>query len=340
MGAAKHSKFVSTALGLGVSLAVIVWMVYAVDWSEVAAQLAQSHYLVFIPVTFALIGHYVIRALRWKYLLPYDKRITMRQLFDGIMIGNFANYILPLRAGEFIRPFILSHEGSVSFSSGLVSVVIERFFDLSFVLLSFVVMVFFIPDVPLLVQQGATALTLLAIALLVFMLVGTLMPKTAERWIDFGIDFLPTKARPPLKKFCHDFIEGAAILAEDKRIFKVLFLSILVWATSYLIMYFYLFVYAAPPHPDAHSFWLAVTLGIVVALAVAAPSAPGFIGVYQAGCIAGFALFGISKEAGVAYAILTHLYQYVFFCVYGVYYLLRGSVSFADLRSAASSRSS
>ncbi|MBN8548832.1 MAG: flippase-like domain-containing protein [Deltaproteobacteria bacterium] len=325
----------STLLGLGVSLGLVVWMYFAIEWGEVGTQLANSHYWLLIPVSFVMIGHYILRALRWRYLLPHTERVPLRVLFDGIMVGNFANYILPLRAGEFIRPFILSRESSHSFSTGLVSVVIERFFDLATVLLSFAVMVFFIPEVPPIVQQGASALTVVAGALLVFMLVGTLMPKTAERWIDFGIDFLPAKFRPGIKKFCHDFIEGAAVLGEKGRIWKVLALTAAVWLSSYLIMYLYLFVYAAPDHPAAHSLWLALALGVVVALAVAAPSAPGFIGVYQAGCIASFALFGISKEAGAAFAILTHVYQYLFFCLYGIYYLLHGNVSLADLRGAA-----
>lgn len=311
-------------------------MYLAIDWKEVGGQLADSHYLLFFPISLVVIAHYLIRALRWRYLLPSAEKVPLRELFDGIMVGNFANYILPLRAGEFIRPFILSHGSSHSFSTALVSVVIERFFDLATVLLSFAVMVFFIPEVPPIVHQGASALTVVALALLAFMLVGTLMPKTAERWIDFGIDFLPSKFQAGIKKFCHDFIEGAAVLGEKGRIFKVLGLTAAVWFSSYLIMYLYLFVYAAPPNPDAHSIWLALTLGVVVALAVAAPSAPGFIGVYQAGCIASFALFGISKEAGAAFAILTHLYQYIFFGLYGVYYLVHGNVSLADLRTATS----
>lgn len=333
-----RSKLFSTLLGLLVSAAVIVWMVYAIEWSEVASQLAESHYLLLIPVTVVYMGHFALRALRWRYLLPDEPpqdRVSLKRLLDALMLGNFANYILPLRAGEFIRPFVLSQDSRHSFSTGLVSVVIERFFDLSFVLLSFVVMVFFVPDVPPIVQQGASVLSVLAVGLLAFMLVGTLMPQTAEKIIDYFIDFFPARVRVPLKKFCHDFIEGAAVLGQKGRMLKVLLLTIAVWLSSYFVMYLYLFVYAAPPHPAAQSVWLAIALGVVVALAVAAPSAPGFIGVYQAGCIASFALFGIEKEAGAAFAILTHVYQYVLFCAYGVYCILSGSISLGDLRSAA-----
>lgn len=336
MAKSKKSQILSTLLGIAISAGVILWMVYAIEWSEVSTQLANSHYWLFIPISFVLVLHFVLRALRWRCLLPGSQPIRTRDLFDGIMVGNFANYILPLRAGEFIRPLILIQHSSHSFSTGLVSVVIERFFDLSAVLLSFAAMAYFIPDVPTIVQQGATVLSLVAVGLLGFMLVGTLMPKTAEKLIDYGIDFLPDKFRVPMKKFCHDFIEGAAVLGEKGRILKVLAYTGLVWASNYFIIYLYLFVYAAPAHPAAQSIWLALAIGVVVALAVAAPSAPGFIGVYQGGCIAAFALFGISKEAGAAFAILTHVYQYIFFCLYGVYFLTAGNVSLGDLREAAS----
>ncbi len=331
MGKAARSKTLSSLFGLLVSAAVIVWLYYSINWSEVGTQLANSHYTLLLPISLLLVGHFVLRAMRWRWLLPGNEAIPTRQLFDSIMVGTFANFILPLRAGEFIRPLLLTQNSGHSFSTGLVSVVIERFFDLSAVLLSFAIMTYFVPQVPDLVHQGAAALTVLAIALLAFMLIGTMLPKAAERLVDFFIDLLPGKLREPLKKFSHDFIEGAAVLSQQGRMVKVLFLSALIWITNYLIMWAYLFVYDAPASPHAHSLWLAVTVGVVLALAVAAPSAPGFIGVYQAGCIAGFALLGIDKEPATAFAIITHVYQYVFFCAYGVYFMISKEVSFGDL---------
>lgn len=331
----------STLIGVLVSTGVIVWMYLTIDWTMVGVQLARSDYRMLIPITAVLVAHFVLRAMRWRWLLPGNERISLRDLFDSIMVGTFANFILPLRAGEFIRPLLLSQRSKHSFSTGLVSVVIERFFDLCMVLLSFAVMAFVLPDVPELIQQGASALTLLAVILLAFMLIGILGPKTAEGIVDFFIDYLPEKSRTPLKKFSHDFIEGGAVLATEGRIGKVLLYTLIIWATNYLILYLFLFVYDAPAHPYAQSMGLAIAVGVVLALAVAAPSAPGFIGVYQAGCIIGFALFGIKKEPATAFAIITHVYQYIFFCAYGIYFLMTRDLTLGDLtKGRASSASS
>ena len=73
-------------------------------------------------------------------------------------------------------------------------------------------------------------------------------------------------------------------------------------------------------------------MGVMTALAVAAPSAPGFIGVYQAGCVAALALFGISKEIGIAFSLVTHAYQFVIIVGLGVISLARNGLGLGDLQ--------
>jgi hypothetical protein len=82
------------------------------------------------------------------------------------------------------------------------------------------------------------------------------------------------------------------------------------------------------------SIWVATTVTVFVALAVAAPSAPGFIGVYQAGCASGFLLFGLNQETALAYAILTHVIHFIIYVIFGVWALVKYDLSFSDLKSA------
>lgn len=328
-----RKSVVQGGLGLLVSGGLVLWMCFSLDWSEVGGHLVGMRYWIFAPATAVFVLHFVGRAWRWRFLLPAGGRVPLRSSFDSIMVGNFATYILPLRAGEFIRPYMLSMNTSYSFPAAFVSVVIERFFDLGAVLLSFAVMVLYVPGLPEWVHKGAAALGVLAAAIAVFIVAGSFFSERILALCRLFLRPLPLKLGAAVTKFLEEFLEGARVLRGARTLFAVVALTAVVWGLCYLMTYLLLLL-----SPDfAPSAWLAVSIGVIVALAVAAPSAPGFVGVYQVGCIAAFQLFGVSREAAVAYALVTHLYQYVLVVVFGMVGLMRNGLSLKDLSARPTS---
>lgn len=323
------SRVFHSALGMAVSGILIGVLVYALDWPEVWRHLKSAHLWVLIPSLLLLWCHYWLRAWRWKYLLPPTDTVQWQRMFDSIMVGNFATYILPLRAGEFVRPYLLTRYSPHSFSTCFISVVVERFFDLSIVLLSFAVMVVYVPGVPDWVNKGALLLSVLALGILVFISLGALFPAQIERLLTVLLKPFPAKLSGFVQRFARDLLRGALVLRSFSNIVRITALSLAVWGSCYLLFYLFFFFFDIPP-----SLWMAVAIAVIVALAVAAPSAPGFIGIYQAGCIAGFQLFGVSEELAGAYSILTHALQFVLFILYGIYFLLSSGLSFKELRRA------
>lgn len=316
-------------LGICVSLALLIWISLVVDWSLVLVELSRVEWFMFVPLTAIFFFHFFLRALRWRYLLPEaGANVPISRLFECIMLGNLATFVLPLRAGEVIRPFALTLFSKFSFSAGFVSVVIERFFDLSVVLLSFVAMLFFIDGIPTWAHNGALSLGVMACAILGFIGVGVFLPEKALSIAEFFIGYAPAKIQPALRVFATDFISGTKVLGGKRGLLTVTGLTIVVWISSYLISQggFYLFGIGA-------TFWEGVTVGVILALAVAAPSAPGFIGIYQTGCIAAFSLFGYSTESALAYAIVTHAYQFVMIVAVGIFILFRNNLSLGALRA-------
>ena len=323
------SKLCHALLGVLVSLAVLIYVGLSVEWHLVLEHLRTINYLALFPVLALLIVHYYLRALRWRYLLPAPHDAPVRPLYDAIMVGNFASYVFPLRAGEFIRPWLLTRDYKCSFASAFVSVVVERFFDLSIVLMSFAGVVFLVPGMPDWVFSGAMALSTLAGAILVFIVLGSMAPDFIARVISFFIKPLPAGPGRALEKFLLDLLRGVAVLKSGGNLFRVVLLSLLVWATCYGSFYTFFWLF------NIESSWLiCVSLGVIVALAVAAPSAPGFIGVYEGSLVAGMQLFGLSAELGAAYALVTHFILYVIFVGYAIWYLWRNSMGISDLRRA------
>ena len=64
------SRRLRVALGWLVSLAVMAFIVQAVEWGEVARQLARVRLVYLVPLTLITAVHFLIRAWRWRYLLP------------------------------------------------------------------------------------------------------------------------------------------------------------------------------------------------------------------------------------------------------------------------------
>jgi uncharacterized membrane protein YbhN (UPF0104 family) len=75
-----------------------------------------------------------------------------------------------------------------------------------------------------------------------------------------------------------------------------------------------------------------VAVSVIIALAVAAPSAPGFIGIYQVGCIGALRLYEVSNDQAVAFALVSHLVQYLTVLLFGLVCLRRQGIRWRELR--------
>lgn len=322
-------KAIKALVGIAISVIALAVIVRMVEWHEVLEQMKHANFMPVLWVTGLWIIHFYIRAYRWKFFLPGGRQIRLQLLFHSIMLGNFATFILPLRAGEFIRPLFLSRNTRLSFSTCFVSVIIERFFDLCTVLALFAYVTFIIPGLPSWTRDGAFGLCVLAGGIFCFIIIGTFLPDQTRALIRFFTKKLPHTIGEILEKFLGDFIGGASELKSVSSLVMIFLLTMIAWALNIAIFQLFTDVLSIQS-----SFSLAITLTVLVALAVAAPSAPGFLGIFQAGCIAAFSLFGLSKETATAYSLLNHANQFILFIGFGIYILLHYGISLKELRTA------
>jgi len=104
-----------------------------------------------------------------------------------------------------------------------------------------------------------------------------------------------------------EFVDGLKAISSFRELLLVLWWSMALWLT--MAAWFQIALWAFGTSPS-YSTGLLVT--VMVALAVAAPSAPGFIGTYQAGCVIALTVLGsYSREFSIAYSVVTHTLQAV-----------------------------
>jgi len=322
-------KKIKFFIGILISTLIVVYLYINTNWKEIFDLTSNANFWVLIPATFIIVAQFVFRSLRWNYLINKNNT-SLRLKFDAILFGNFINYILPMRAGEFVRPGFLSSSSKLTYSHCLISVILERFFDLMAVLAGFIFIVFSNHTFEDYIYRTSYFFSLLVLSIFVFIFLSIFYSNFLKKIVNLFIFFLPISFKKFINNFLDSFIESALILNNKKNLFFVVFYTILVWLTTYLQFYIFLFLFDLGTIPISATF--AVLIATLVALAVAAPSAPGFIGVFQAGCLLAFSLFGIDKSFALSYSLIVHLHQYILILLYGVYIIFRYSNKI-DLKS-------
>jgi len=316
--------------GFGASAAILAYLSFHVEWHQVGVEIARAAWWPLIPVSLLWLAQFVLRAHRWQFLLGEGMLFSLGRRFDASMVGNLANFFLPLRAGEVIRPWALVRGSSSRFSGAFSSVVIERFFDLAAVLLCFSILLAFAPEMPNWVFNGAAGLAGVAGGIFIVIGCASGVPQLVRRVVKCCTKPIPfASLARSIETFAEEFIGAASVLKKPSNLLHVLGITIGIWAINIGAFWGWLLMFEVTP-----SLLLAIAASTLIALAVAAPSSPGFLGVYQAGCIAAFVLVGESADLGMAYALLTHLHSYLIVIVLGLYSLARLGLSVRDLRRA------
>jgi glycosyltransferase 2 family protein len=112
-----------------ISLICMAWVLNGAGLTHIWGEVRRMRWAwVALAVSSNVIA-YLLQALRWKLLLRPIEPVPFFYSARAIYVGLFANEVLPLRAGELIRCFLLSRSSSVPLSVTFASALIERIFD-------------------------------------------------------------------------------------------------------------------------------------------------------------------------------------------------------------------
>jgi uncharacterized protein (TIRG00374 family) len=255
-------------------------------------------------------------------------------------VGFTANFILPLRIGEVIRPWVLSRwtPKRVRFSTGLASIVTERAFD-ALTLMAMLGLTFAKLDaVPPLVSMGAQVMAVLAGSILVVLVTVYL---GSDRIISIGervILFILEKRQPKLAHWMvsmiEDFLSGLRGISKLRDLSWTILWSVVLWGLLASLYQVGLWSFGVDASP-----WVGVTVCVMIALAVAAPGAPGFVGTFQLGCVVALSMFGYPEEFSMAYSIVLHSIQAVTVVMAGFIILHRRGLHLSDIKQGALAKS-
>jgi uncharacterized protein (TIRG00374 family) len=269
-----------------------------VDLRQMIETLRAANYLYLIPALLAQMVFFLMKALRWRYLFPAQRRIGFSTLFSATMIGYFGNQIIGASSGELLRSIVLGQKESWSKSATLGTIFVEKIWDVLVLLLFLLALLWIIPLPPLVQTVGQAGLLVLFIgtALLFLFL-------SRSHWATRLLTLITTRLSPRLAQrlvgILERFIEGVRALQDWRRSLLALFLTVPMWLFLALSFYF-LGQAALIPLPFSPYIFPMV----VIALAASIPNAPWNVGMLEILSITTLGVFGVASSQALAFVVL------------------------------------
>jgi glycosyltransferase 2 family protein len=283
---------------------------------------------------------YIVRAERWQYMLEPLGHTRFWVAFRTTVIGFAASFVLPARAGELLRPYLLARSEQLPATAAFATIVLERVLDLVTVLI--LLGVFFAAfaggaaaAAPALFQAiavGGLALAPVGLTLLVGMFVVAGHPERLHRLVLRVERLLPTKIAHAVANFARTFAEGLAVVRRPRRLVFALGWSFVLWL-SIAVQVWALTKAFEVDVPFPGSFLL--TAMLVVGVSIPTPGGVG--GTHEALRLGLTSFYGVDNDVAVGIAILQHGVNFVPVTLLGLWFIVREGLSFGRLREMSAS---
>src|ERR1017187_5056224 len=228
---------VRAALGVLLSVLLLWWTMKDTSVRAVWEVLSKSSVPLWIACMVFATAIFPLRARRWQALLaPVAGRLPFHSLWEATAIGMMATNVIPLRAGEFARPFALSRaEPRVKFTAAFASVAVDRLFDATVVLLLMLLatldpafpsqqpigdhtLAFYLKPAALFLAAENAGLVLFVVAPdRVFAVSDAVMRRVAPRF------------EPKMRSILEGFVSGLHVLRSPRLLAEVFFWTVLHW---------------------------------------------------------------------------------------------------------------
>jgi uncharacterized protein (TIRG00374 family) len=163
-------------------------------------------------------------------------------------------------------------------------------------------------------------------------LVAAMFPSPSNRLGTWLIDrLLPSGLRPRVTSLMQKFLGGLASLRSPLGILMVFVTSVIIWLLETGKYWFVMHAF------DFHvSFFALMLMNGIVNLATSIPSAPGYIGTFDAPGIAVLVAYGVDQATAAGYTLVLHAALWLPITLLGAYLLTREGIRWSDsLRAEA-----
>lgn len=332
---------VRTVLILLLTFGLLAFFLRNADMGAVWAETRRARPGLLLGALAATLSTYILRAFRWQYLLAPIGTAHFGNALRTTVIGFAATFLLPARAGEVIRPYLLARREGFPATAAFATIILERLLDLVTVLALFALFVLTLDPSSLSavdprslarVKFGGLVGAAAAAGALVVAFVAAGHPERLGRWALEIERILPEKLARAVARFVESFTQGLAVMRQPRRLFVALALSIPLWVSIATGIWLTSLAFHIT-FSLMGSFLVLVIL--VVGVAMPTPGAVGgFHAAYQ---IAVQTFFGAPDDRAIGAAIVLHAISFVPVTLIGLALMAREGLTFASAKALASS---
>jgi uncharacterized protein (TIRG00374 family) len=309
-------------LGLIVGVICLFFALRGVNFSEFAAAMRQANLWIAPPFLVILFAFYWIKTVRWVQLLAPFVAARAAALFPAVMIGYAGNALLPLSLGDVARASLAARQLQAPTFAVLVSIAIERAFDLAGILLVLIaaLIAFELPHVIEITGYwlaAAIGAVVLCACIYVFFTAAVL---GLARWFTAWLpEKISTRIVGELKKGA----AGAGIVRRPRLAASALATSLLQWFFMWLCVWLSLVAL----HIEV-PFGAALVVLVLTVVGITLPSSPGYFGNIQLAYVLALKPFGIDAGSAIAASLFFHALAYPAVVIVGLIYLRRQGARF------------
>ena len=310
-------------IGVVISATCLYWVFKGIALRDVGHAVAKANpaWLALALIIYAI--GFIFRAIRWKILMAPIKPTSAPALLSPMVIGFFANNVLPFRMGELVRAQVTGQKLGISRTTSLGTIVVERICDTLMFLCIFLIVALFFPF-PEAIRRGAYGLGGVCIGVIVALVIATKHQHTAHSWVERVP--ISLSYRKKVQDLIFNFARGISGMTEGSYLAQALALSVIIWTIEGTNLYF--ITRAFPVHityPQA--FFVLFFIGLAVTL----PQAPGYVGTVEAFGVLAFKLLGIPKELSIPVVLTIHGLGFCFIGLLGCCALWKEGLSIGKL---------
>lgn len=327
------ARWQNLGVNLGISLFFLDFVFAEINLAEVGQAIVNADYFLLFLSMAVMIIHIFFRTLRWQWLLKPMGEVSFWPAWRALLIGITGNTVLPARAGEFLRAFVLGRSTGLSKTGVFATLVVERIFDgLTILMVLLGVIILGVRN------EQLQTVGILGGIFYVGVIVGLVLFMTKRHWADTLVNkFLPTNAAEKVLELLDGFSSGLEVLKNPRQLTMVTIYNMLTWVFVPISMWLALLsLDFGAPVP-----WQAPVLMLpVMALGLTVPAAPGGVGLVQAAIKLTLDLTFINLAVGPNFAetvaaagILIHITQFAPEVIPGIFCFAYEGLSTSDIKS-------
>jgi uncharacterized protein (TIRG00374 family) len=254
------------AFGYAVSAISLWWVLSHTPLRESGDHLRHLNWFWVTLALFFEIAANFSHSWRWRLILSPAEDAPMWRCVQAVLIGLFANEVLPAKAGEVIRAYLLTHWTKVHLPLSITSVAIEAVIDGIWLVAVYSLVTIGVPNLPRHLMDAAWVLGI-AVALLSLVFLYLLFHKQHSHHVVSGHKWA--------SQFLH-FLDELHKMGQPRTLAAG-------FGVSFLYIFFQTLSIWALLHADQYDFDIrqAALIVIVFRIGTLVPNAPGNIGTLQ-----------------------------------------------------------